>query len=306
MATKTEDTRCGMVAILGAPNAGKSTLTNALVGGKVTIVTPKVQTTRVRVRGVLTEGQAQLIFIDTPGIFGAKKKFEQGMVDEAWAGAADADVTLLLIDAKAGVTEEVQGIIEALGKRSKKTVLALNKVDLVQKPYLLKLATALSAMMDFATVFMISAEKSDGLKELKRYLAKEVPTGPWLYPEDQLTDASMRDIAAEITREKLFLRLRQELPYSLAVEAESWEEPSPYPSPAGGRGKRALRAGEGVVKIRQAILVEREGQKKIVIGDKGATLKAVGISARKDIEEMLGRKVMLELFVKVEEKWKGR
>jgi GTP-binding protein Era len=286
-----DDTRhCGYIAILGAPNAGKSTLMNQLVGGKVSIVTPKVQTTRVRVRGVCIEGAAQLVFVDTPGIFSATKAFEKGMVDEAWAGAGDADVLLLLIDAQSGLDERTQAILEQLKRyEGKRKCVAINKVDAVQKPYLLKLAEALSAYGMFERFFMISALKGSGMKELRAWLAEQMPQGAWLYPEDETTDQPLREIAAEITREKLFLRLREELPYSVMVETDVWEQQA-----------------SGNAKIMQTIFVEREGHKKIIIGDKGAMLKSIGIDARRDIERMIEGKVHLTLFVKVDDRWKDR
>ncbi len=282
-------TRCGHIAIIGAPNAGKSTLINRLTGSRIAIVSPKVQTTRVRLRGVCVEGEAQLVFIDTPGIFDAKRKFEQGMVKEAWAGASDADVVLLLIDASKGLDADTIAIAESLKKRKNlRACLALNKIDEVKKPFLLKLAEACTQLGAFEQVFMISAKEGDGVDDIRRYLAKASPEGPWHYPEDYLTDLPMRELAAEITREKLFLILRQELPYSLKVETEKWDE-----------------KGKGLT-ISQAITVEREGQKKIVIGEKGATLKKIGMSARKELERMLERKLRLELFVRVDENWKER
>lgn len=288
--TDAKETRCGMVAVIGAPNAGKSTLTNLMVGSKVSIVTPKVQTTRVRVRGVAAQGKTQLIFIDTPGIFSAKGAFEKKLVQEAWAGAADGDVILLLIDARKGLDEETQAVLEGMKQYAKKPVaVAINKIDLVDKPFLLKLATVLSGYPEIQQIFMISALKNDGVKDVKKWLAAQMPLSPWLYPDDHLSDVSMRELAAEITREKLFLLLRQELPYSLTVETEKWEEKE-----------------NGAIVISQAILVEREGQKKIVIGAKGETLKKVGMSARRELEKMLDTRIHLELFVKVEEKWKDR
>lgn len=283
-------TRCGHIAILGAPNAGKSTLVNRLCGQKIAIVTPKAQTTRARMRGICMAGDAQLILIDTPGIFSTEKSFEKNMVREAWAGAKEADALLVLIDAEKGLDENVQAIIASLQKRkSAPVLLAINKVDAVKKPYLLKLAEAVNALGLFDEIFMISAKTGDGVEDVKRTLAKLMPEAPWLYPEDHLTDAPMRELAAEITREKLFLLLRQELPYSLKVETEQWEEQK-----------------NGAVKISQVISVEREGQKKIVIGAGGDSLKKIGTSARLEIEKMLGQKVFLQLFVKVDEGWKER
>lgn len=296
MNEKSSTPSCGFVALLGPPNAGKSTLMNRLIGEKISIVTPKAQTTRARVRGVCAEGQAQLVFIDTPGIFAAKKRFEQGMVQEAWAGAADADALLVLIDAQKGLDEEAEALLTTLASRKNPPAfLAFNKVDAVRKPYLLALIAALTRLLEqlgapnlFERIFMISALKRDGLAEMKTHLAARMPEGPWLYPEDELTDQPMRTLAAEVTREKLFLLLRQELPYSLTVETESWEEDA------------------GRLRISQAITVEREAQKKIVIGAGGGTLKRVGESARREMEKMLGRSLHLQLFVKVDEKWKDR
>lgn len=282
-------TRCGYIAILGAPNAGKSTLINRLVGGKVSIVTPKAQTTRVRVRGVCAHVGAQLIFIDTPGIFATGRAFEKSLVREAWAGARDANLLLLLVDATQGLDEETQRIVERLQKEKDRPVLlALNKVDAVKKPYLLKLATACDAYGVFEHIFMISARSGDGVEDMKAALAGMLPEGPWLYPADQMTDVSMRELASEITREKLFLLLRQELPYSLKVETELWEE------------------REGGARIAQIVHVEREGQKKIVIGEGGKTLKRVGTSARLELERIMSKRVRLELFVRVNPQWKER
>lgn len=296
--------RCGHIAILGPPNAGKSTLINRLTGSKVSIVSPKEQTTRVRVRGVCMCGESQLIFVDTPGIFKTERLFERGMVREAWSAAGDADAILLLLDAETGLDEGAQQLIEALQQRKgTKVFLAINKVDAVQKPYLLKLATACDAYKLFDQIFMISALNGDGVEDVKRRLAKLLPEGPWLYPEDQLTDVPMRELAAEITREKLFLLLRQELPYSLKVETESWQELPPLHPP---RLRGGHKGSSGTVKIMQIITVEREGQKRIVIGAKGAALKRIGTSARMELEGMTGKKIFLELFVKVEENWKSK
>lgn len=285
------NTACGYIALIGAPNAGKSTLANAFAGGKVSIVSPRVQTTRFRVRAIAMEGAAQLVFVDTPGIFSARKAFEKNMVDEAWAAVAEADAVLLLIDAEKGIDDAAQGIVERLQsmKRRPPLAIALNKVDQVSKPFLLKLATVVNGFGIADVIFMISALKEDGVADIKRWLAGRMPQGAWLFPEDQTTDQSMRALAAELTREKLFYALRQELPYSLAVETESWED-----------------APGGVTRIRQAILVEREGQKKIVIGEGASVLKRVGTQTRKELEAMLGRKVHLELFVKVEREWKRK
>ena len=282
-----DNTHCGFIAIIGEPNAGKSTLINRLVGGKVSIVTPKVQTTRFNVRGVCAEGEAQLIFVDTPGIFDAGKAFEKAMVQAAWAGIGDADGVLMLLDAKQGLRDSTKQLIESLKKNCKKPVwLALNKVDSVEKPSLFTLATECEKLGKFEQIFMISALKGDGLEDVKKHLAAKMPQGPWLYPEDQMSDIPMRLLAAEVTREKLFLKLEQELPYAVFVETESWDEAATS------------------IRIWQVITVQREGQKKIVIGDKGAMIKNVGIAARIELEKMTGKKIHLALFVKVRAGWK--
>lgn len=292
----TEPTRCGVVAIIGEPNAGKSTLINQLVGGKVSIVTPKVQTTRFNIRGVMTEGNAQLIFVDTPGIFDAPKSFEKAMVQAAWSGIGDADAVLMLIDARHGLRDSTKAIIEKLKnplplgegrvRDRKPVILALNKVDTVDKPTLFDLASDCHNFGVFDRIFMISALKGDGVKDVTAYLAGKLPEGPFLYPEDELSDIPMRLLAAEVTREKIFLKLEQELPYAVFVETESWEE------------------GEGSIVISQAITVQREGQKKIVLGEKGAMIKSIGIVARKELERMTEKRIHLKLFVKVRENWK--
>lgn len=283
----TNNERCGFIAIVGEPNAGKSTLINKLVGGKVSIVTPKVQTTRFNVRGVCVHAGAQLIFVDTPGIFAADKKFEKAMVKAAWAGMGDADAVLLLVDVERGVRESTCELIENIKKNCKKPVfLALNKIDTLDKPTLFELAKRCDALGTFERIFMISALKGDGVKDILKTLAQKVPQGPWLYPEDQMSDIPMRLLAAEITREKIFLKLEQELPYSIFVETEAWEE--------------TVTA----VKVAQVITVQREGQKKIVLGDKGAMIKAIGMASRKDLEYQLEKKVHLSLFVKVRAGWK--
>ena len=282
-----ESTRCGVVAIIGEPNAGKSTLINHLIGGKVSIVTPKVQTTRFNIRGVCVEAQSQLIFVDTPGIFNADKAFEKAMVQAAWAGIGDADAVLLLLDAKQGLKDGTRQLLAALKKNCKKPVcLAINKIDTIDKPTLFELAKACDAIMPFEKIFMISALKGDGTKDVKSHLAAKMPEGPFLYPEDQMSDISMRLLAAEVTREKIFLKLEQELPYSVFVETESWEET------------------DTSIKIAQVITVQREGQKKIMIGDKGAMIKHIGIASRKDLERMTEKHIHLALFVKVRSGWK--
>jgi GTP-binding protein Era len=281
-----QDTRCGFVALIGAPNAGKSTLLNALVGSKVTIVSHKVQTTRALIRGISVEGRSQIIFVDTPGIFAPKRRLDRAMVTTAWSGAHEADLTAVLIDARKGLDEDVEPILDRLKEVKGPKILILNKIDVVPRDSLLGLAKAANEKAKFETTFMISALKSDGVDDLRTWLAERMPTGPWLYPEDQIADAPMRQLAAEITREKLFERLHQELPYHSTVETEQWKE---------------LRGGD--VRIEQTIYVERESQRKIVIGKGGQTLKAIGEAARKDIAEIADAKVHLFLFVKVREGW---
>ena len=279
-------TRCGFVALIGATNAGKSTLANALVGSKISIVTPKVQTTRALVRGIAIEGAAQLIFVDTPGIFAPRRRLDRAMVATAWGSTHDADIVALLIDAHKGVQDDDDAILRTLGNVRSAKVLVLNKVDLVDKPALLTLARTLDERMTFAAIFMLSALSGDGVADLKRWLGEHVPAGPWLYPKDQISVAPLRQLAAEITREKLYLRLHQELPYQSTVETEVWKE---------------LR--DGSVRIEQIIYVERESQRKIVLGKAGQTIKAIGAAARKDIAEEIEHPVHLFLFVKVREGW---
>ena len=282
-------TACGFVALVGAPNAGKSTLINALVGAKVSIVSRKAQTTRAAVRGVVVEGDAQIVFVDTPGLFAPKRRLDRAMTGAAWAAAADADLAALIIDARAeiaagGVSEAVAPILAGL--RGRQAVLILNKVDLVEPPKLLGLSARLNAALPFAETFMISAETGSGLDRLRRDLAARMPEGPWLYPEDQIADAPMRSLAAEITREKIFDRLHDELPYQTTVETESWKD-----------------LPDGSARIEQTIYVTRESHKKIVIGDGGRTIKAIGAAARREIAEANGTKAHLFLFVKVRERW---
>ncbi|WP_415921413.1 GTPase Era [Tateyamaria sp. SN6-1] len=281
-------TRAGFVALIGEPNAGKSTLLNRMVGAKVSIVTHKVQTTRARIRGVAMEGDAQIVFVDTPGLFQPRRRLDRAMVAAAWGGAADADVVVLMVEAHRGVTDGVQRILDGLGEvgQGRRIALAINKIDRVDAPVLLGLTKDLNERFDFAETFMISAEKGHGVEDLRRWLAGEVPEGPWLYPEDQIADLPMRMIAAEMTREKLTLRLHQELPYQLTVETESWEERK-----------------DGSARIEQLIYVSRDGHKGIVLGHKGETIKAVSQAARAELTEFLGRKVHLFLQVKVREKW---
>ncbi|MCF6321903.1 MAG: GTPase Era [Rhizobiaceae bacterium] len=279
-------TRAGFVALIGAPNAGKSTLMNQLVGAKVSIVTHKVQTTRSIIRGITIHHQAQIIFVDTPGIFKPRRRLDTAMVSSAWVGAHDADIVALLIDCERGITEAVREILKSLNKIKQPTILLLNKIDCVSRDVLLALAAKANEITSFERTFMISALKGDGCTDLLDYLAKQLPQGPWLYPEDQISDLPLRQLAAEITREKLFLRLHQELPYASHVETENWA-----PEPKGG------------VRVEQVIYVERESQKKIVIGKSGATIKAISMAARKEISEAVGEKVHLFLFVKVRENW---
>jgi GTP-binding protein Era len=280
------DTRCGFVALIGAPNAGKSTLLNALVGSKVTIVSHKVQTTRALIRGITVANQSQLIFVDTPGIFTPKRRLDRAMVTTAWSGAHDADLVGLLIDARKGLDEENEAILERLADVRQPKLLILNKVDLVAKEPLLALAQTANDKAKFEATFMVSARTGDGVPDLKRWLAERVPPGPWLYPADQMSDAPIRQLAAEITREKLFERLHQELPYHSTVETEQWKD---------------LRGN--AVRIEQTIYVERESQRKIVLGKGGATIKAIGEASRRDIEKITEGKVHLFLFVKVREGW---
>ncbi|MGK9231233.1 GTPase Era [Inquilinus limosus] len=284
----TEDaTRCGFVALIGAPNAGKSTLLNTLVGTKVAIVSPKVQTTRSRVLGILTEGRTQIVFVDTPGIFRPRRRLDRAMVAAAWGGAAEADLVVLLVDAALkSVREDTRGIIEKLGESGRQAILVLNKVDAVPHEKLLVLAADLNASGVFTDTFMISALTGDGVDDLRRVVAERLPEGPWLFPEDQVSDMPMRLLAAEITREKLFLRLQQELPYAVAVETESWEEQK-----------------DGSVRISQVIYVQRDGQKAIVLGRGGQMIKAIGTAARLELEEITEQRVHLSLFVKVRENW---
>ena len=282
------DTRAGFAALIGEPNAGKSTLLNRMVGAKVSIVTHKVQTTRARIRGVAMEGQAQIVFVDTPGLFQPRRRLDRAMVAAAWGGASDADVIVLLVEAQRGVTEGVTRILDRLAEISDgaRVALAINKIDRVQAEVLLGLSARLNKAYPFAETFMISAEKGHGVDALRKWLAGQVPEGPWLYPEDQIADLPMRMIAAEMTREKLTLRLHQELPYQLTVETENWEERK-----------------DGSARIDQLVYVMRDGHKGIVLGNKGETIKAVGKAAREELEEFLGRKIHLFLQVKVRPNW---
>ena len=282
-------TRAGFVALIGEPNAGKSTLTNRMVGAKVSIVTHKVQTTRTRIRGVAIEGAAQIVFVDTPGLFRPRRRLDRAMVAAAWGGAADADIVVLLVEAHRGLTEGTQAIIDALKDRvsaGRNVALAINKIDRVKAEVLLALSEKLNAAYPFSQTFMISAEKGHGVDALRGWLAEELPEGPWLYPEDQIADLPMRMIAAEMTREKLTLRLHEELPYQITVETEHWQERK-----------------DGSVRIDQLIYVVRDGHKGIVLGNKGETIKSISQAARVEIEEFLGRPVHLFLQVKVRENW---
>jgi GTP-binding protein Era len=278
--------RCGFIALIGAPNVGKSTLINALVGTKVAIVSHKVQTTRALLRGIATAGEAQLVFIDTPGIFHPKRRLDRAMVSMAWTGAQDADLICALIDAKRGLDDETTTLIDRLAEVRQPKLLLINKIDLVDKPALLALTQRMNERIAFAATFMISALTGDGVADLKEWLACHVPAGPWHYPEDQITDAPMRQLAAEITREKLYLRLHQELPYQSTVETDQWTERK-----------------DGSVRIEQTIYVERESQRKIVLGKGGQSIKAIGAEARREIAGILEQPVHLFLFVKVREGW---
>ncbi len=285
------ETRCGFVAIIGAPNAGKSTLINALVGEKVSIVTRKAQTTRSTVRGVLTRGQAQIVFVDTPGLFAPKRRLDRAMVASAWGAAADADALMLMIDARkevgqASLSEETQSILAALGGLGKPRLAVINKIDLVERPKLLELTARLNAALAFDETYMVSALSRDGLDRLLDRLAAMIPAGPWLYPEDQIAEAPIRSLAAEITREKLIERLHDELPYQATVETDEWKD-----------------LPDGSARIEQTIFVSRESHRKIVLGEGGRTIKAIGTAARKDITEAHGAPVHLFLHVKVRERW---
>ena len=281
-------TRAGFVALIGEPNAGKSTLLNRMVGAKVSIVTHKVQTTRARIRGVAMEGDSQLVFVDTPGLFQPRRRLDRAMVAAAWGGAADADIVVLLIEAHRGLTEGAGRILEGLAElpRGRRVVLAINKIDRVEAPRLLALTQEMNERFPFERTFLISAEKGHGVEDLRRWLAGALPEGPWLYPEDQIADLPLRMIAAEMTREKLTLRLHQELPYQLTVETESWQERK-----------------DGSVRIDQIIYVLRDGHKGIVLGHRGETIKAISQAARAEITGFLGRPVHLFLQVKVRETW---
>lgn len=279
--------RCGFVGVIGAPNAGKSTLVNQLVGAKVSIVSPKVQTTRTRVMGIVNKDETQVIFVDTPGIFAPKARLEKAMVAAAWAGAKDSEVVVVLMDVGNGyLNAETKAIIERLKTSNRKVIAALNKIDMLKKEKLLALATEINDTGVFSDIFMISALKGDGVEKLLADIAARMPEGPWMFSEDQISDMPMRLLAAEITREKIFLQLGDELPYSATVESDKWEE-----------------FKDGSVKISQTIYVLRETQKAIFLGKGGARIKSLGAAARKELEEILERRVHLSLFVKVREKW---
>ena len=289
MSDSTQATRAGFVALIGEPNAGKSTLLNAMVGAKVSIVTHKVQTTRARIRGIAMEGAAQIVFVDTPGLFRPRRRLDRAMVAAAWGGAADADLIVLLIEAHRGLTDGVAAIIDTMKDRipqGQRVALAINKIDRVKAEVLLGLAQKMNEAFPFAETFMISAEKGYGVDKLKGWLGRELPEGPWFYPEDQIADLPMRMIAAEMTREKLTLRLHEELPYQLTVETENWEDKP-----------------DGSTRIDQIIYVMRDGHKGIVLGNKGETIKAIGQAARAEISAFLERTVHLFLQVKVRPNW---
>jgi GTP-binding protein Era len=284
--TTAGETRCGFVALIGAPNVGKSTLVNALVGSKVTIVSKKVQTTRALIRGIVVEGHAQIILVDTPGIFAPKRRLDRAMVSTAWSGAHDADVVCVLIDARAGINEEADAILAKLADVRHPKILVLNKIDLVPREKLLALAMKANERLKFEQTFMVAALSGDGVGDLRRALAQAVPPGPFHYPEDQMSDAPLRHLAAEITREKIYRHLHQELPYQSTVETDSWSDRK-----------------DGSVRIEQTIFVERDSQRKIVLGKGGATIKAIGADARKEIADIVGQPVHLFLFVKVRDGW---
>lgn len=279
------DQRCGVIAIIGAPNAGKSTLVNALVGEKVAIVSAKVQTTRARLMGIATEAQTQLLLVDTPGIFAPRRRLDRAMVQAAWEGASGADLVLLVIDARKGVTEEVAAILGGLEHRPEPRMLVLAKVDIVTKEKLLPLAVEVSARASFVEIFMVAAKTGDGVADMKATLAAAMPSGPWHFPADQLTDATTRLLAAELTREQLYTQLRDELPYASTVETETWHE------------------GRHATTIRHQILVERDSQKAIILGKGGSRIKAIGEAARMELEALLGGRVHLFLHVKVKSDW---
>ena len=278
--------KCGLIAVVGAPNAGKSTLVNALVGQKVAIVSPKAQTTRTRLMGVAIEGESQLLLVDTPGIFDPRRRLDRAMVAAAWGGTTDADVIAIVIDAKTGITRKIEALLESLQERREAKILVLNKVDVTEKQTLLDLAHRISEILTLEGIFMVSATTGDGLADLKKALGQRMPDGPWHFPEDQVSDATDRMLAAEVTREQLYLQLHAELPYASAVETEKYEERK-----------------DGSVAIHQQILVARDSQKAIVLGKRGARLKEIGSRAREELAALLGRKVHLFLHVKVKPDW---
>ena len=284
--TPAEPTRCGFIALVGAPNAGKSTLLNALVGTKVSIVTHKAQTTRAQIRGVVTEGPSQIVFIDTPGIFTPKRRLDRAMVEAAWTGAGDADFVALIVDAERGVTAEVEALLEGLEAVRHPRVLVLNKIDLIAREKLLGLSADLNARLSFEATFMLSALNGSGVKDFLRWSEQRVPLGPWHFPEDQLTDLTLAITAAEVTREKLFLRIHEEIPYNATVETEKFTINK-----------------DGSYRIDQVVYVTRNTHKKIVLGAGGQTIKAIGAESRKELMEIFETPVHLFLFVKVREKW---
>jgi GTPase len=283
---KETPSRCGYVALIGAPNAGKSTLLNRLVGQKLAIVTPKAQTTRSRLLGITVSSATQLVFVDTPGIFRPRRRLDRAMVSAAWAGAADADITVLLVDAARGLDPDTERIVHDLKTRGRPAILALNKIDLVRRETLLGLAARLTGATVFDPVFMISGQNGDGVDDLQRHLAGALPEGPWLFPEDQLSDAPQRLVAAEVTREQVFLQLQQEVPYAATVETEAWQE-----------------RPDGSARIDQVVYVERPSQRAIVLGDKGQRIKTIGARARAELERLFDRRIHLFLFVKVRRDW---
>jgi len=280
--------KAGFVALIGEPNAGKSTLLNHFVGSKVSIVTHKVQTTRTKIRGIVIEGTSQIVFVDTPGLFKPRRRLDKAMVAAAWGGAADADVIVLLVEAHRGLTDGVESIVRDLSTSSEDrlVVLAINKIDKVKSPVLLSLTKQMNDLFRFSKTFLVSADKGFGTKDLKLWLADKMPDGPWLYPEDQIVDLPVKMIASEITREKLILRLHQELPYNLTVETENWSDRK-----------------DGSVKVDQIIYVSRVGHKGIILGNRGETIKAISIAAREELESFMGRRVHLFCQIKVREKW---
>lgn len=286
MTNETTPTRSGFVALIGAPNAGKSTLMNQLVGSKISIVTHKVQTTRAVMRGIAMHDNCQIVFVDTPGIFAPRRKLDEAMVTTAWGSARDADISVFLIDAERGLNDDLEAIITKLETVNVPVVLLINKIDQIQRDQLLELTAKLNALYAFDDTFMVSALNGDGCADFMNYLASKLPEGPFMYPEDQISDLPLRMLAAEVTREKIYLRLHQELPYASHVETEAWEEKK-----------------DGSVRIQQVIYVERQSQKKIIIGKNGATIKAISTAARKDLSELVEQPVHLFLFVKVRENW---